>query len=145
MRAAGLLVASLCILASGTACELFEDPTPNEVRVVIDGDAGATVRVVKSTAFVAGVNNLGVTRVEIIVSDTAAATLPFQGTYGISGDYQFFVEVSRMDADIANFRMRVYVDQDKEFDHGGILIPGGPYRFLYQFNRFFTDVLEVVF
>jgi hypothetical protein len=146
LRAGRLLVAFVCILAAGTACEVFEDPTPDSVRVVIDGTAGATVRIVKSTQFVAGVNSTtGVTRVEILASDTIAATLPFQRTYSISGDYQFFVEVSRMDADVSSFRLRVYVDQDLEFDHGGILIPGSPYRFLYQFNRFFTDVLEVTF
>jgi len=140
----GLQVAVLCILACA-ACELFADGTPNETRVVIDGEAGALVRIVTSTEFVAGVNENRVTRVVILSSDTVMTTLPFQRTYGITENYQFFIEASRADADVAGFRMQVYVDKDKEFDEGGKLTPEAPYRFVYQFNHLFTDAIEVVF
>jgi hypothetical protein len=135
----------VCPLALVAGCALFEDPTPNEARVVIDGSTGATVRVVTSTEFVAGVNELRVTRVVILASDTVVATLPFQRSYDIGTNHQFFIEASRMNADVATFRMQVYVDEDKEFDQGGTLIVGAPFRFVYQFNKFLTDAIEVVF
>ncbi|MGH7501618.1 MAG: hypothetical protein ACREL7_07650 [Longimicrobiales bacterium] len=135
----------LLALGLGAGCDWFDDPSPEEARVVIDGDAGTTITLIASSKFVAGVNELGVTRVEILESDTILTSLPFDRTFDIRGDYRFFVQASRLDADVGSLRMQVFVDEDREFDEAGSLLADAPFRFVYQFNQFLTDVIEVEF
>lgn len=131
------------VLAPG--CDWFSDPTPEEARVLVSGSAGSTVELIVSSKFVAGVNAAGVTRVEILESDTIATTLPFDRTFSIRGDYKFFAQAARTTADVGSFRMEVFIDSDREFDESGPLLAGAPFRFVFQFNQFLTDNIDVVF
>jgi hypothetical protein len=137
----------LLLFALGLAagCDWFNDPSPREARVVIDGAAGPTIVLIASSKFVAGVNDVGVTRVEIIQSDTIVTSLPFDRTFNIEGDYRFFIQAARLDADVGSFRMQVFVNEDRKFDEGGSLLEDAPYRFVFQFNQFLTDVIDVTF
>jgi hypothetical protein len=137
----------LLLFALGLAagCDWFKDPSPREARVVIDGAAGPTIVLIASSKFVAGVNDVGVTRVEIIQSDTIVTSLPFDRTFNIEGDYRFFIQAARLDADVGSFRMQVFVNEDRKFDEGGSLVENAPYRFVFQFNQFLTDVIDVTF
>ncbi|MGH7466608.1 MAG: hypothetical protein ACRENP_01345 [Longimicrobiales bacterium] len=134
------------VLAAGllAGCDWFEDRTPEEVRVVIKGDAGKQVRLITSTRFVAAVNEIGQTRVVIFESDTTVITLPHDRVYSLRGDPRFFAEAARQDADFQSLRMEVYVDRRKEFDEGGPLTAGQPYRFLFTFNQQITREIVVI-
>jgi hypothetical protein len=134
----------LLLLGLAAGCDWFKDPSPREARVVIDGAAGPTIVLIASSKFVAGVNDIGVTRVEIITSDTIVTSLPFDRTFNIEGDYRFFIQAARMDADVGSFRMQVFVNEDRKFDEGGSLADT-PYRFVFQFNQFLTDIIDVTF
>lgn len=146
MRSAWLRVLTLSAVAAlSGGCDWFDSPAPDEARVLIDGEVGARIRLITSTKFVAGLNQAGNTRVVVIESDTAYATLPFDGRYSIKGDYRFLVDASLADADLASVRMRVFLDASQEFEEAGPLTPGVSYQFVYTFNQFFTSVIDVVF
>lgn len=134
------LVAAL--LAGG--CGLIEDPTPETARVIITGDAGKRVRLIVATRFVAAVNEIGQTRVIILKADTLVTTLPYERLYEIKDDQQFFAETARLETDLQAVRMEVYVDQRKQFDKGGSLLLGQPYRFVYTFNQTVTREILVI-
>ena len=121
----------------------IEDPTPKRARIVINGEAGKTVRVIMASEFVAAVNEQGQTRVVIFSADTTTATLPFEKTVSIEQSQQFFAETSRAAADVQNLRMQVFIDNKIRFDEGGLL-RDKPFRYVYTFNRPTTQDIQVV-
>lgn len=136
MNRSALLLSAVLLSAGG--CGLVEDPTPNEARLTVHGDAGKEVRIIVSSRFVASVNEIGQTRVVIFEADTLFTTLPFDRRYVIEQDQRFFAEASRLDTDLESLQMQVHVDGRREFDEGGALIEGSPYRFVYTFNQQIT-------
>ena len=133
-------VASLVV----NSCGWFDDPSPEQARVFINGDPGKQIRLIISTRFVAAVNEQGITRVVIIEADTALITLPHDRVYSIQEDQRFFVEAARMDADFQSVRMEVYIDSRKQFEEGGPLLTDQPYRFVYTFNQAITREIVVI-
>jgi hypothetical protein len=142
MRRIALAMAGALLAATG--CGLVEDPSPNEARLIVHGDAGKEVRIIVSSKFVAAVNEDGQTRVVIIESDTLVTTLPFEARYPIEDDQQFFAEAARLDADLGDVQMQVFVDERLQFDQGGVLTAGFPYRFVYTFNQQVTRDIVVL-
>lgn len=138
------VIVLLAVSLGGSACNWFENPAPTEARLVVDGDAGNTVRVIVSTRFVASVTAEGQTRVVIIESDTVLTTLPYERIYRIEQDRGFFAETARLDADLQNVRMQVFVDHRKQFDEAGALRTDQPYRFVYTFNQVITRDIVVL-
>jgi hypothetical protein len=134
MKAAIVLLASL----AASACNWFEDPAPNKARLVVQGEAGKMVRLIVSTRFAAAVNEQRQTRVEIFDSDTIVTTLPFERVYTIEDDQRFFVETSRLDTDLQNVHMQVFIDDRRQFNEVGALLAEAPYRFVYAFNQVIT-------
>jgi hypothetical protein len=141
MRGTAILLLSLLATA---ACDWFENPAPEQARLVIEGDPSRTVRLVVSTKFVAGVSQNGQTRVEIFEADTVVTTLPYERVYRIEDDQRIFVETSRLDADLANLRMQVFVDDRRQFDEVGALLTGTLYRFVYTYNQALTRDIVVI-
>jgi hypothetical protein len=142
MKRTAVLLVSLSLASA--ACSWFDSPAPDEARLVIEGDPGTTVRVIVSTRFLAAVNDRGQTRVEIFQSDTIVATLPYDRVYTIEDDQRFFAETARLEADLANLRMQVFIDGRRQFDEVGALIANAPYRFVYTFNQPLTRDIEVL-
>jgi hypothetical protein len=137
----------LILLLSGlmAGCNLILDnPEPREARLVIDGEAGKPIRIITSTEFVAAVNEIGQTRVQVFVADTIFTTLPYQRTFRIDDDHRYFAEAARLDSDLDELHMQVYIDDRKQFDQGGILIDGQPYRFVYAFNQMVTREIVIL-
>lgn len=136
------VLAAVALLAGG--CGWFEDPSPNQARLVVNGEAGKQVRLIVSTRFVAAVDEQGLTRVVIFESDTVLTTLPVDRVVSIEEDQRFFAEAGRLDADLQTLRMEVYVDQRKQFDEDGPLVADKPFRFVYSFNQRVTRIIEVI-
>lgn len=138
------LILLLAALTPG-GCDWFENPTPDDAKVSIEGEAGKQVRLIVSTKFVATVNQDGQTRVVVFEADTTLITLPYEATYHIEEDQRFFAETARLDTDLQTVRMQVFVDSRKRFDEGGPLLEGGrPYRFVYMFNQAITRDVVVI-
>jgi hypothetical protein len=141
MKRVVLLVMS--VLAG--ACGLVEDPTPEQVRLVIAGDIDKPVQLVVSTRFVAGVNDRGETLVELFISDTLVTSLPYSKVYEIRTDQRFFVEMARINNDLETIGMQVFVDERRIFGDTTSLVAGArPLRFVYMFNVPVTRVIEVL-
>jgi uncharacterized protein (UPF0248 family) len=137
-----ILLAAAGLLMGG--CGMFEDPTPQQARLVIEGEAGKQVRLIVSTKFVAAVNEEGQTRVVIFQSDTLLTTLPHHRIVSIREDQRFFVEAARSETDLQALRMEVYVDSRKQYDEDGPLVANQPFRFVYSFNQAVTRIIEVI-
>ena len=137
----GLVLLTSTALA---ACEVFEDQTPEFITFAMDGPAGATVSVIYSKAFVAGVNEAGITRVEIFESDTVVHTLPIDTVIDVRIDRRLFIQGDVGPSDTLFVDVAIDVDGRSLFDGTGDLFPDLPWRFLYQFNSRFTDDIEVV-
>ncbi|MGY8776941.1 MAG: hypothetical protein ACKVIN_02340 [Longimicrobiales bacterium] len=134
----------LVLLASLIAgCEVFQDLTPKFVTVRMDGPVGQTVSVVYSKQFIAAVDELNVTRVEIFGADTVLHTLPFDTIIDVRLERRLFLQAEVMAVDTLNVDVSIDADGRTLFDRAGDLFPDLPWRFLYQFNHAFTDAIEV--
>ena len=142
MKRTAIVLASASLLAGG--CGLITDPSPDEARLVIQGEAGKPVRVIISTVFVAQVDENQRTRVVIIEADTMVTTLPYENVYAIDEDQRFFAEAARLDDDLETVHMQVFIDRRKEFDEGGVLLESQPYRFVYTFNQAVTQDIVIL-
>ena len=124
-------------------CGWFDDPSPDTARIVLEGEPGATVRVVASTKFIAGRTEGRKLTVELFQADTTLRTLPFDTVYSIRGDQRFFLEVARSDSLAEpSVQVRVFLDDDERFKRQGVLRET-PIRFVFLFNQPTFDVVEV--
>jgi hypothetical protein len=139
--ALGLIL--LAGLAGLGACDWFEDQRPEEVTVLVTGDAGVTVEVITSKKLVAARTETGETRVQLLEADTAMVTIPWSETYNIAGDYRFFLQVANPDSPDPVVNAEVLLDGESRYDQGGILREV-PFRFLYLFNQRMGAVVEVL-
>ncbi|MDX1746416.1 MAG: hypothetical protein R3324_10805, partial [Halobacteriales archaeon] len=112
----------------------------------LDGTPGEQLSVIYSKEFVAGVDEFGVTRVEIFEADTVLSTIPFDTLIDIRVQRQLFVQAEPVvAADTLLIDAQVEIDGRRVFDDSGLVLSGVPWRYLYRFNQQFTAVIEVVF
>lgn len=145
MSTRGPILVSMVLSLAVAACNWFDDPSPDEARLMIDGPAGTQVQLITSTKLLAAVTNEGVTKVEVFDADTTNAVLPFESTYVIRDDQAFLALTSHLDANVETMRMRVFLDGTEEFDESGPLEEGVDYRFVYAFNQRVTPVIDITF
>ena len=143
MKRKYILVAALAALVSGTGCGAFEDPTPTDIFFQLRGEAGTQVDVVYSTQFIAGVDEFGVTGVQVFQSDTVRHTMPIDTVINIAIDRQFFVMVLPPDEGTLAVDVIVDVDNRNLISESGGIFAGTPWTFVYMFNRTLTRLVEV--
>ena len=132
------------VLASVTACEIFGDQAPENISFRMSGSDGQVVTVIYSQEFVAGVDELNVTQVEVFVSDTVMHVLPIDTIINISLERRFFVLVATAPTDTVVVDVRIDVDGRGLVNTSGGIFPDVPWRYVYQYNQLFTDVIEVI-
>ena len=114
------LVLLLAVLS--TACSLFESADPEEIRVLVEGTAGASVRVVVSREFIlsaseGGSEGVGVT---FAAADTIAATLPFDRSFNLAPTFRFVARAYGPETgETVTVRMRVLVDGEQRYNQTG--------------------------
>ena len=138
-----LLIAVALVAISG--CGVFDDPTPRNIFFEMSGEAGQQVRVIYSTQFVAGVNEFGVTRVQVVRSDTILHEVPFTRAVDISVDRRWFVQAESLGSDTLEVHVIVDVDDRNLVNESGGIFPGDPWHFVYAFNQFLTRDIDVAF
>lgn len=139
----GLAVVAGSALA---ACSIFEDPTPETVAIRMTGSNGTQVMAIYAQEFTAGVNEeTSTTEVRIGSSDTVMAALPIDTIVDIVESRQLFLQVEALADDTADVGVTVDLDTRNLVNESGLIFPGEPWRFVYQFNRPLTSVVEVVF
>ena len=139
-----LLVAALAVVAVG-GCSIFEDLTPENIHFAMRGEAGDQVRVIYSTQFVAGLNESGVTRVQVLRSDTILHRIPFERVVDISVDRRWFVQAETLEGDTLAVQVTVNVDDRGLVNESGGIFPDEPWHFVYSFNQLLTRDLDVEF
>lgn len=145
MRTIAWFAGVAAVLLTAGGCEIFEDRTPENIFFRMDGTSGDPVSVIYSKKFVAGVDELGVTQVEIFESDTVLHTVPFDTVIDVRIEQRMFIQAEPLtETDTLSIDARVDVDDRNLYDQSGRLYPTEPWRFLYQFNQRFTDVVEVI-
>lgn len=135
------------VLSATAACGIFEDPTPETISVEMSGSSGTEVMAIYSQIFVAGVNQqTSTTEVRIQQADTVFETLPIDTIVDIRESRQFFFQVQTMpEQDTIAVNVRVDVDSRNLVASQGLIFPDDPWRYVYQFNRPLTSIVEVVF
>ena len=131
-------------LAFAPACQIFEDLTPENVFFRMEGEAGSSVQLVLSTEFVAGVNEIGVTQVQVFRSDTVVIVLPADTIISIARYRQFFLEAAPLSSDMMNVSVLVEIDGRKQVEESGNIFRISPWRYVYVFNQPLTRSVEVV-
>lgn len=142
-RFAGALVAA-AVLPAG-ACAIFEDGTPTRIFFEMEGDAGLRVKVIYSRDFVAGIDEMGVTHVQVFSSDTVLHTLPFDTTMNIAAEQQWFVQAETLAGDTLAVTVTVDVDGRNLVSRFGGIFPDEPFRYVYVYNQVLTDNVDVTF
>lgn len=137
------LLAAALFAISG--CGVFEDLTPRNIFFEMSGEADQQVRVIYSTQFVAGVNEFGVTRVQVVRSDTILHKVPFTRVIDISVDRRWFVQAESLGADTLEVHVVVDVDDRNLLNESGGIFPGDPWHFVYSFNQVLTRDIDVAF
>ncbi len=138
----GLLLAS--VIAAG--CDWFEDPSPEFVRVIIDGDAGTMLRIRATTELLAAENEQGQLSVQLfdVVDDTV--TLPFDRMWNIDVENRFLIQADVVEAqDSLSVRLRVWVDDRSVHSSQPQVTGETPALFLYLFNQQILNDVNVIF
>lgn len=135
----------LAVVALGGCSAILDDLTPENIYFEMRGEAGDRVRVIYSTQFVAGLNEFGVTRVQVVRSDTIIHEIPFERAVDISIDRRWFVQAESLGADTLAVQVIVDVDDRGLVNESGGIFPGEPWHFVYSFNQLLTRDLDVAF
>ena len=144
MKTLKSLVAVAALFASVTACEIFENQAPEAISFRMSGSDGQVVSVIYSQEFVAGVDELNVTQVQVFVSDTVLHVLPIDTIVDIMSEQRLFIQVETAPQDTVVVDVRMEVDGRGLLSTTGGIFPDVPWRFVYQFNQQFSDVIEVI-
>ncbi len=140
---AGALLATAALAA--TACEILEDGTPSRILFQMEGDAGLQARAIYSRDFVAGIDEMGVTHVQVFSSDTVLHTLPIDTAMSIAAEQQWFVQVETLAGDTLAVTVTVDVDSRTLVSRFGGIFPDQPWRYVYVFNQVLTENVDVAF
>lgn len=125
------------------AC-LVENSTPSLVHLRISGVAGTEIQLVVSREFVAGVDQLQVTQVQLFQADTILTSLPVDTVVSISTAHRFFAEATPVQPDTLDVTVRVDVDERRLYDRRGLVWQDVPFRFVYVFNQALTQTIDIV-
>ncbi len=143
LSASSWALATTALAVASWACSAFKDPTPRNISLAMRGDAGKQVRLIYSKQFVVGITETGVTRVQVVRSDTVVHTLPFDTVIDISVERRWFGQAETIGGDTLVVRVLVNVDDRSLLDEMGGVFPDVPWRFAYSFNHRLSRSLDV--
>ncbi|MDH3270378.1 MAG: hypothetical protein OEN56_03545 [Gemmatimonadota bacterium] len=141
LKTVSILTAALTALG---ACQVFEDPSPEQISIQLSGSNGTQVMAIYSQIFTAGVDEAGVTLVQVADADTVFQVLPIDTIVDIAASRQMFLQVETMPNDTVDVDVQIRIDSRSVLSRSGLIFPGIPWRYVYQFNRPLTQFVEVV-
>ncbi len=127
-------LACLCLLALAAGCDWFDDPSPEVIRVTIEGEAD-DFSVITSTNFVAAASEGGSTRLQVFDRDSLVTDLPIDRSWNIGDVGRFLMIAAPAGADTVAVRVRVLVDDRVVHDRRHSATPDAPVQFVYRFNQ----------
>lgn len=130
----------------GGACGLFDNASPMRIIFTMEGEqGGARAMAIYSRDFIAGVDEMGITHVQVFSSDTVMHTLPIDTVIDIAAEQQWFVQVETLAGDTLAVAVRVDVDDRNLLARSGGIFPDQPWRYVYVFNQRLTENVDVTF
>jgi len=134
-----LLTGVLLIPVLGGCDWITGDPTPEEARVVLEGDADAQVDILLSKNFLTAQQENGEILVEVLASQIETVSPPFSRTFNIREEQQFFARAMPADSTVVtNVRMQVFVDGESRYDQTRD-VSEEYLQFIFLFNRPILD------
>ncbi|MBI4520171.1 MAG: hypothetical protein HY701_05000 [Gemmatimonadetes bacterium] len=97
-------------------CSLLDVEDPVSARVVLEGTTGTKVRTIVSTAFQVANTAGGGTQTNVLRGDTAWVAVPFDKTYDIRTNGQFYVRAFDVDSVAPFITMRVFINERLDYD-----------------------------
>ena len=138
---AAAVLAAVALTAWG--CAWFADPSPEVVRVTLEGE-GETFILVTSTEFFATNNETGRMTAQLFEADTTVISLPFDRSWNISEEQRFFLLAVPVDTSAVRVQVRVFLDGDKDFDRSVDAVTDDPVRYIYLFNQQILQDFELL-
>ena len=122
----------LTVVALLPACGILDEGAPETARVLIAGPAGHPLRLVTSSDFDAVSSADGDSReVTVFSADTAAASVPFDRTYGLGPRTRIYVIVGSDSTAAASVRVQVFIDTEIRFDRSTRFADGEDLVFVF--------------
>ena len=128
-----VLAACVLVVLTTGACDWFEDPSADVIRITIEGSG--RFMVITSTEFFATSDEQGALTAEVFAADTTRVTLPFDSNWNIKEDQRFYLVGIPADSATATVRVQVFLDEDQEIDNTVEAGPENPVRYMYLFNQ----------
>ena len=135
--------ASLLVAFAASGCEWFADPSPEVVRVTLEGEAESFM-LVTSTEFIAANNEAGDMSVQLFAADTTVISFPFDRSWNIEAEQRFFLLAAPVDSSAVQVQVRVFLDGDKDFDRNVHAVTEDPVRYIYLFNQQILQDFELL-
>ena len=110
------LAASFLLALAFGACDWFEDPSPDMIRVTLEGDARQFL-VITSTDFFATNDEQGDLSAQVFVSDTIRGSLPFDRNWNIKEEQRFYMFAVPADSTTVTVRVQVFLDDEQAVDN----------------------------
>lgn len=129
-----LLLGGLVTALTVWSCGWLGDPSPEMVRVTMEGQADSFL-VVTSTEFFATNDESGNMSVQLFTADTTVVTFPFDQSWNIREEQRFFLMAMPVDSSAVRVQVRVFLDGDKDFDRSVAAEIDDPVRYIYLFNQ----------
>lgn len=124
-------------------CGWFDDPTPQEARVSLDGVAGELVEMIISKQFITGISSEQITQVELFDADTLVRPIPFDTLISIKEEQRFFIRTIDADTLSSQVRMQVFIDGSSRYDQQ-LIVTVEQMLFLFAFNQPITAFVELL-
>lgn len=137
------MVAAALLVAPTAACDWFDDPSPDEARVSLDGPAGQQVEVLLSKQFITGITTDGITQIELFDADTLVRALPFDTVVSIRQEQRFFARTVDADTVSTQVRMQVFIDGSSRYDEQRF-VNVDQLLFVFTFNQPITSFIELL-
>jgi len=145
MRRFAVALGAAAVLLAG-ACEIFEDGTPTQIFFGMESEEGGLqARVIYSKDFIAGVDEMGITHVQVFSSDTVLHTLPIDTVINIAAEQQWFVQAETLAGDTLAVNVVVDVDDRNLVSRFGGIFPDEPFLYVYVYNQVLTESVDVTF
>ena len=132
----------LVVLAFG-ACDWFEDPAPDVIRITLEGDARQFL-VITSTEFFASSDEQGDLTAQVFVADTIRGPLPFDRNWNIKEEQRFYMFAVPADSTTVTVRVQVFLDDEQAVDNTVQAGPGNPILYMYLFNQHVLQDFELL-
>jgi hypothetical protein len=126
------IVGAGILLLAGSGCGILEteEGEPKEVSFTLDQSDTPSLETSISLNFLVSENNT--LSFEDLTVDTVS--VPFQQVYDISYLKRFYVVVTNIEPEVANFRMKVSVDGRKWYNEDKTLESGEIAHFVYRYQ-----------